>query len=124
MILFDHIIIMMLLLLRINQVLNNVVKNEIHQIFSNKIVKTKKMSLHSSFGYDSLRSVIFAKAIKKCEQIQNEYYSSESCSDIKSSISSDSEKQIFDREFASESAESKTVFNNQQSSLSQFNTQQ
>lgn len=25
------------------------------------------MSLHSSFGYDSLRAVIFAKAIKKCE---------------------------------------------------------
>lgn len=25
------------------------------------------MSLHSSFGYDSLRAVIFAKAIRKCE---------------------------------------------------------
>ncbi|CAD8201002.1 unnamed protein product [Paramecium octaurelia] len=42
MILFDHIITMMLLLLRINQVLSNVVKNEIHQIFSNTIVKQKK----------------------------------------------------------------------------------
>ncbi|CAK89549.1 unnamed protein product (macronuclear) [Paramecium tetraurelia] len=89
-----------------------------------QLQKTINMSLHSSFGYDSLRSVIFAKAIKKCEQIQNEYYSSESCSDVKSSISSDSEKHIFDREFASESAEPKVVFNNQQSPLSQFNTQQ
>ncbi|CAD8191166.1 unnamed protein product [Paramecium pentaurelia] len=42
MILYNHKIIMMLLLLRINFVLNNVVKNEIHQIFSNTIVKTKK----------------------------------------------------------------------------------
>ncbi|CAD8096874.1 unnamed protein product [Paramecium sonneborni] len=82
------------------------------------------MSLHSSFGYDSLRAVIFAKAIKECEKIQNEHYLSESGSDIKSSISSDSEKLLFDKEYILESPESQMIFNNQQSSLSQFNTQQ
>ncbi|CAD8171983.1 unnamed protein product [Paramecium octaurelia] len=82
------------------------------------------MSLHSSFGYDSLRSIIFAKAIIECEKIQNEHYLSESSSDIKSSISSDSEKHLFDKEFIMESPESLMTFNNQQFSLSQFNTQQ
>ncbi|CAD8091517.1 unnamed protein product [Paramecium primaurelia] len=82
------------------------------------------MSLHSSFGYDSLRSVIFAKAIKECEKIQNEHYLSETSSDIKSNISSDSEKHLFDKEYIMESAESLMTFNNQQFSLSQFNTQQ
>ncbi|CAK87847.1 unnamed protein product (macronuclear) [Paramecium tetraurelia] len=84
------------------------------------------MSLHSSFGYDSLRTIIFAKAIKECEiiEIQNEHYLFESSSDIKSSISSDSEKHLFDKEFIMESPESLMTFNNQQFSLSQFNTQQ
>ncbi|CAD8147137.1 unnamed protein product [Paramecium octaurelia] len=81
------------------------------------------MSLHSSFGYDSLRSVIFARAIKECEKIQNEHYLSESGSDFKSSISSDSERHVFDRESSMEAAESQMTLNNQQS-LSQFNTQQ
>ncbi|CAD8147768.1 unnamed protein product [Paramecium pentaurelia] len=82
------------------------------------------MSLHSSFGYDSLRSVIFARAIKECEKIQNEHYLSENGSDIKSNISSDSDKHMFDKEYSMESAESQMTFNNQQSTLSQFNTQQ
>ncbi|CAD8114556.1 unnamed protein product [Paramecium sonneborni] len=82
------------------------------------------MSLHSSYSYDSLRAVIFEKAIKECAKIQNYYHLSESSSDIKSNIFADSEKYIQDKEYIIEFVESQIILNNQQSSLSQFDTQQ